>query len=438
MSDRMLIVDDGKMNREILKNLFRDKYDISEAEKGEQALNMIAEQNGNIDIVLLDLIMPGMSGLEVLRECRCVDSLQNIPIVVITSSENMEDQIEAFNLGASDFIAKPFVPAVVVSRVDNVLSSSRRVLSMKREAQQLKLKSELDEMTGIYNKVTTESEMDRLLRVSNEHLEVMMIIDIDNFKTVNDTLGHREGDHVIKMIANLIASQFRKSDIVGRVGGDEFCVMMVDVPNMDIALAKVNEMLQIMKYKPNIPIPEYVTLSIGIASNDRKRTTYEELFKKADEALYNAKHGGKAQFRQYGHNPVQKLIDERDIAVLFSNNRSVRSIISASLPNHIRVVEASAMENLIEMNPSMIESIKIFYMDVSEYEGDAAEFWKEIKKIDWIDRQKIIAVCEEGNVAQYLAALNSGIADMVTEPIEHDAFKKRTIRYLEKLGLKGL
>ena len=232
MENVMLIVDDVDMNRDILKVLFQANYEILEAEDGEEALEVLERCQGSIDMVLLDLMMPGMDGFELLKKRKELDSFREVPVVVITGSGQMEDQVKAFELGANDFIVKPFVPEIVISRVNNVMSFNRRMLSIEQEAKKLRIKSELDEMTGLYNKTTTELMMNETLKTGGGQLNVLMVIDIDYFKAVNDSSGHQTGDHVIKIIADLISSLFRKTDIVGRIGGDEFCVLMVDVPSM--------------------------------------------------------------------------------------------------------------------------------------------------------------------------------------------------------------
>lgn len=258
-----------------------------------------------------------------------------------------------------------------------------------------------------------------------------MVIDIDNFKTVNDTSGHQAGDHVIKIIADLISGHFRKSDIVGRIGGDEFCVLMVDVPSMEIARNKINELIQIMKYKPNLTIPEYVTLSIGIAQNEQKNTSYPGLLKKADTALYQAKGAGKARFREYGVESVDIENDDRPAIVLLSNNRSVCSVIHALVPNKIRIIEALKYDDLQLISDADRKRVRLMYVDVSDQYEDTTGYWDRIKAIDWIKIENVLAICQEDRVTQYMEALKSGVADMLTAPIEENAFRRRMERVLK-------
>ncbi len=430
METTMLIIDDIEMNREILRVLFEDKYAVLEAESGEEAVEVLERCQDSIDVILLDLLMPGMSGFDVLKWIRNQDYCKDTPVVVITSSGAMQDQVKAFDMGANDFVNKPFVPEIVISRVDNVLASHRRMMSVELEAQKLKVKSELDQMTGLYNKTTAEVTINETLKKIPDRMHAMFVIDIDNFKSVNDTSGHLAGDHVIKIIADLISSLFRKSDIVGRIGGDEFIAMMVDVPSMNIVHSKVNELIQIMKYKPNLTIPENVTLSIGIASSDGRETTYDELFKKADSALYEAKQAGKACYREYGVEAVSVNDHTRPSVLLLSRNRSVCSIIQSMIPVEVRVIEAISVDRLAFVHPLDIDSIRAIYADVSDSEDDGSEFFAKLKSFDWVKMDKVMAICEEGNVQQYMTALGNGVSDMITAPLDSAAFKRRIIKQL--------
>lgn len=435
MEGLMLIVDDVEVNREILRVHFETKYDILMAENGEQALRMLESCQGNIDIVLLDLQMPGESGMTLLEKRRELDYFKNVPVVVITGSDSKEDQIAAFQLGANDYIPKPFVPEIVVSRVANVMASSRRLLSVELEAQQLKVKSETDEMTGLLNKSTTEIIIQDRLKKSSGHLDALVVIDIDHFKLVNDSSGHQTGDHVIQIVANLISSRFRKTDYVGRIGGDEFCVLMVDVPSVEIVREKVNELVQIMRYKPNLTIPEYVTLSIGFATNERCNTSYTELFKKADEALLEAKVSGRAQYREYGIEQMVLNDDIRPAVLLLSNNRSICSAVRALLPMQIRVIEVLHLDALESLSDNEKQRVAFIYVDVSDCEKDGSAYWEQLNRYEWMNHVPTLAICQEGRVDQYKVALENDVVDLFTAPLETESFKRRTARQLQDFGM---
>lgn len=127
----MLVVDDNKLNREILSSIFIDTFSVLKAESGKEALDVLKENAEKIDIVLLDLIMPGLSGHEVLQLRTKLDYFKDVPVIVITASDSNDDQVKAFSLGASDYITKPFVSEIVRTRVENVIASRSRFLAIE-------------------------------------------------------------------------------------------------------------------------------------------------------------------------------------------------------------------------------------------------------------------------------------------------------------------
>ena len=120
-------------------------------------------------------------------------------------------------------------------------------------------------MTSLFNKMTVEKLITKTLTEHEDGLHALMVIDIDNFKSINDVYGHTMGDHVISVIAGVISSQFRSTDYVGRMGGDEFAVLMGDIPSKEIALIKAENLVNLVKYKENLSIPENISISVGIA-----------------------------------------------------------------------------------------------------------------------------------------------------------------------------
>lgn len=362
----MLIVDDNRLNREILTLLFKETYEVHTAANGQEALEKLEKYRGEIDIVLLDLVMPEPDGYEILKIRRDSDYMKEIPVIVITGSSEKEHQIQAFALGANDYINKPFVPEIVSSRVSNVMAGRKRFRMVEQEAKKMRIKSELDQMTGLYNKVTAQQMIENELKMYPERLYAMLVIDIDNFKNVNDTAGHLVGDHTIRVVSDLISGHFRKSDVVGRIGGDEFIVLMSDIPSMETAREKVSALIQEMRYKENLTIPEEITLSIGFVGNEDGETDFETLFKRADEALYQVKRSGKAQAKEYGTESGEMDESQKKAVLLLSKNRGVCSTIHALLPKEVTILEAFEPEDLSRLKKEETERIIFAYIDGSE------------------------------------------------------------------------
>lgn len=166
------------------------------------------------------------------------------------------------------------------------------------ERKKLRMMADMDLLTNLYNKVTTAELIDNMLEECPDLIHAFMIFDLDNFKQVNDTLGHAAGDEVLIAVAKILSSHFRSTDIVGRIGGDEFAALMTDVGNSSLAQNKAENIRSIICSGADPDIPEFVSTSIGIAMSS-SRCSFRELYKKADRALYDAKRAGKNQFKIY-------------------------------------------------------------------------------------------------------------------------------------------
>lgn len=432
MQNTMLIVDDVEMNRGILRLMFEKDFDIIEATSGLEVEEILQACAGNIDIMLLDLIMPELDGITLLKEHRNDPEFRDMPIVVISSSDNVEDQLQAFEYGANDFITKPFMPEIVVSRVNNVMSSSKRLLEILKEKDRLLMQTETDLMTGLYNKVTAERMVDSQLSLYPRSIHAMLVIDIDDFKAVNDYHGHLVGDKSIKVVANQILSLFRKNDIVARIGGDEFLVFMGNLPNREIARKKANELAFLLKYKPNLTIPANVSISIGLAFTDRDYMNYDTIFAEADEALYEAKNAGKARVSEYGKEITLTDDLNQDAVLLLSRNRNVCSCVHAAMGVNVTVMECGEVESIERFPEILKEKMVMAFMDVSDEPDDGAQLWeKALHKYEWLQQLPVIAICRESNLPQLKAALDAGVNEILTAPLELSAVKRIGSKFIE-------
>jgi diguanylate cyclase (GGDEF)-like protein len=287
-NNTILIVDDTVTNLDILSDLLCD-YDILVATNGADALEMCEEED--ITLILLDIMMPDMSGFEVCERLKSQERTKDIPIIFITAKSD-EDSIEkAYDIGGIDYVQKPFKPKELLAKV-------------KREFELQKLKNELiklasiDPMTGLYNRrhfKNVSSHHFSLAQRNSSEISVI-ILDIDKFKTINDTYGHKVGDDVIISLAELLKSRQRKSDIISRFGGEEFVVLLPftkleDATNL---AEKIRETVQEQKVKIDDEIEIQFTVSIGVSNVDIKNEiNVEKSLIRADEALYEAKQNGR-------------------------------------------------------------------------------------------------------------------------------------------------
>lgn len=301
----ILIVDDEISNIEIMNAILEDDYEICFATSGEQAL---ATASAILpDLILLDILMPGMDGFELCRRLKNEAMLADVPVIFTTGLGDTEDEVRGLSLGAIDYVTKPIQPVVLRARVNNHVE-------LKRLRDQLAEIAVTDALTGLFNRRRMENalttETARLAR-TDEWLSVLLI-DIDFFKQFNDTYGHPTGDRCIAMVAAALKRALKRaSDLSARYGGEEFaCVLPATDPG---AAMKVAEEIQRQIGSLNIPhegssVSECVTVSIGIATaRCRPNMSPNDWIAHADRQLYQSKDCGRNQVTAitFGYNASQ-------------------------------------------------------------------------------------------------------------------------------------
>ena len=285
-TDWVIVVDDDKtVLKFACQVLRRAGIRPTAMRSGAEALDFI-RRNGFPDMVLLDVNMPGTDGFETLRLLKKQMEPENeTPIVLMTSEECQEAQ--GLEAGAMDIIRKPFEPEVLVSRVCKALDINRRMKRFARSA-------ETDQMTDMPNKSATEARMERLC---DEADGLLCVLDLDNFKAVNDSFGHDVGDQVLMMFARVLKLNLRRDDECGRIGGDEFVVFlrhMKNIAELKKYTKRINEGYQIgAKAILGDKAAKTVSVSAGAVSVPDEGREYGELFRLADQALYTVKQNGK-------------------------------------------------------------------------------------------------------------------------------------------------
>jgi len=289
---RILIVDDSAFNISILGEALGDEYQIAVAKSGEEALRL-AEQEPIPDLILLDIIMPGMDGHKVCRELKSRPATQGIPVIFITAMDQEGDETRGLELGAVDYITKPFSIPIVKARV-------KTHLELKHKTDILEHLSSLDGLTGIANRRRFDEVLElewRRSRRTGLSLGIIML-DIDSFKNYNDHYGHGAGDECLRTVAKTLEeSLHRPHDFVARYGGEEFVVILPDTDlqgGETIASAmrdKVNSLKITHDFSSAGP---YVTCSFGLAVTvPGVGRTAEQLVAAADRMLYKAKQNGR-------------------------------------------------------------------------------------------------------------------------------------------------
>jgi diguanylate cyclase (GGDEF)-like protein len=288
---RLLIVDDEPINIQTLYEIFRQEYEVFIATNALQGLE-ICDSNPP-DLILLDIVMPGMNGLEMCRQLKSNQRTQDIPIIFVTAYGNPEEETRGLDAGAVDFIMKPFNCAVVRARVNTHMT-------MKTQSDLLRSMAFIDGLTGVANRRRFDESLEAEWRQCRRHRFplALLMIDIDHFKKYNDTYGHLEGDICLQKIASILREQLgRPHDLVARYGGEEFACLLPGV-DMEGAMHKAQSILEEL-HRQAIPhesseTAPFVTISLGVAvSYPGPELLHGRLVAMADAQLYRAKQEGR-------------------------------------------------------------------------------------------------------------------------------------------------
>ncbi|MEG2518379.1 MAG: EAL domain-containing protein [Oscillospiraceae bacterium] len=321
----ILIVDDAAVNRAVLEKILQGKFIFLEAENGEEALKILRENPNKIDLILLDISMPVMDGKEFLKYKKSSPELDGIPVIMATADDSPEQQAETFSLGANDYIIKPFVPAVVTRRVNNVLESNYRFQEMVREYNTMSEQVKTDLMTGLINRVSAEEMITQRLK-SSMGTDVMVMLDIDNFKQINDNRGHDYGDRVICAVAEKLRLHFRKEDVIARMGGDEFAIFIQNIPEVNLIEKKAHQLCESITDIEIDGENAEISCSVGIAVSTEEEHSFGTLYQNSDKALYSAKCRGRNIVCIYGEESaatsISKWINDAE-SVLNTINDSI-------------------------------------------------------------------------------------------------------------------
>jgi len=336
---RLLIVDDISDNRTILMRRFeRRGFDVVEADSGFVAIDLI--EKGAFDLVLLDVMMPGIDGLETLRRIRSKKSASALPVIMVTAKSESGNIVEALEQGANDYITKPVDFAVALARVNTQISRKRaeqqvvianeelrrtnedlelrveertkrlfdanqRLKEEIADREELQARSQFlayhDSLTGLGNRLLFKEQLEEALNdASVTHPLAVLFLDLDGFKAVNDTLGHSVGDLLLRSIAAKLRDLLPSTDRIARLGGDEFAILQISSAQPASSIALAERVIDVVGHPHNIDGHDVtVGASVGIAIARPGEMNTETFLKSADLAMYAAKSEGRGTYRMF-------------------------------------------------------------------------------------------------------------------------------------------
>lgn len=302
---RILVADDDRVTREYVGGLLRGNgMDVRTAPDGREALEIA--RGGEVDLVLLDVMMPGLDGIDCCRLIKSMTQETFLPVILLTAKADPKSRVEGLRIGADDYLGKPFDERELLARVHGMLRIKKMHDDVRAARERLEELSVRDELTGLYNYRYLTTRLGEEFKRAERYKDPLacVMIDLDHFKRVNDGHGHDVGDTVLREVAVRLLGGVREIDVVARYGGEEFLLILPST-HFSGALTVSDRVWRAMREQPvrdASGVEIRVTLSAGVALYpSRDVRTKDELLKAADRALYQAKDDGRDRICVFQH-----------------------------------------------------------------------------------------------------------------------------------------
>jgi two-component system cell cycle response regulator len=294
---RVLIVEPDELVGERLRNALEGEgHDVTSLRRAEEALSLLVKER--FDLVLTSLYLDDGDGLRFCSQLRAIEECRTVPVLLVVEAEEIGGLVKGFELGVDDYLIRPVDINELKARTRTQLRQKRYRERLQESYQRSLSLALTDDLTGLYNSRYLTAHLQTAIatsRAKRKPLSLLMI-DIDFFKSVNDSYGHAVGDKVLSAMARRLVYHLREFDMAARVGGEEFVVVMPE-SEPDIALRVAERLRKIIGDTPfDVDVtdgPLQITISVGIAYTRSAADTPETLLARADEALYMAKRGGR-------------------------------------------------------------------------------------------------------------------------------------------------
>lgn len=292
---RILLIDDDIVQLKNITERMSKEYVIQGTTTPEEALPMAIRDN--YDLIIVSTQLTDIDGLRLASQFKSQEETRNIPVLMLVDEDDTRAMLKGFELGVNDYIVMPIDYNEISARIKTQIRRKKYQDALKSNYQQTISLAITDGLTGLYNRHYLNAHLDNMVRqsINNNKPLSLMIMDMDHFKQVNDTYGHDTGDAVLKQLAEIIIKTVRSADLAARFGGEEFVVLMpeTDKNQAKDAAERIRKIVENTEFKLSTGQTFKKTISIGVAFLDEMGDSGQGLLKRADEALYKAKNGGR-------------------------------------------------------------------------------------------------------------------------------------------------
>ncbi len=291
----LIVEDDERMHKQLSDVLSTKGYQTMIVNSAATAREVTTQYMP--DLILLDLLLPDADGLQLLNEWKALEPVNNIPVIIMTSVTDLQRKVEGLECGADDYLIKPIDSSELLARVRAGLRRASSQQRLLHDVQRLQQDTVTDRLTGVRNRYYLDADLEhRFAQASRDPQRAfsLIMLDIDNFKHINDRFGHLIGDSVLREVAACLKQAARAADIVTRYGGEEFCVILADTGEPEEARLAAERLRKAVEaHDFDSVADERVTVSAGLATYSAADTDVTALLARADTALYAAKESGR-------------------------------------------------------------------------------------------------------------------------------------------------
>jgi len=425
----VLIVDDDTLNLMELASILKSEYMIYAVKDGTSAFEKANEFLP--DLILLDVVMPDMSGFDVLSELRRSEKTKDIPVIFITGATNSDDEIKGLAAGAVDYICKPLNDTIVKLRV-------RQQIQLLNQLRKIEHLSMSDQLTGLPNRRSFELRInEEWKRASREQTPLsILVVDIDNFKKYNDTYGHQQGDAILQAAANVFSGALKHpSDFAARWGGEEFVMLLCNTDSngaLDIA-EQIRKIIETVE----IPAPNgaatNITVSVGVNTRASEHDgTIDEFISRADMALYEAKNKGRNRVccfeMLYEKKTCEDSKVELKIIFVVDDNDTNLTMAEEALLNQYRVIALSSAEKMFKAMEKFRPDLILLDIQMPEMSGFDA--MKKLKTSDAHADIPVIFLTGLSDAESEAYGIKLGAVDFMMKPFSIPVLLNRIKNHL--------